>query len=584
MIGFILLVAVLALIALCCVVGAFVSGRWLYRLLTGRRASREVSASDADSSDSPSDGEQVAISDLPEPCPPENRTDRTEDPADELATADIEPDALSIPAARSGGSMPDKPSLSPADPVPSSSSRVLSSLSARGDVPDIMRSPLARFALVAGIALVLLVPLGLVGSIVDERAGLYGDVVEDISRTWGGRQTLSGPFLLIPYTEHQLTTRRVRDEAKSSADRDAYKEIKESHVVVNYMVVLPATVDFTGVIQPEERQRGIYRSLVYTADVTMRGRFALPTADALERVAPALVDVDYARSFVVMGLSHPNALRKVSPLLWNDAPLSAEPGTRPFPVLDNGFRVPVRLSAGVREYMFSQTMTLSGSRGLRFAPVGETTSIRLSSPWPHPSFQGNVLPALREVTADGFTAEWNIPSLARSYANLGTLDNWPATYKDFPAGVDLYETSAHYQLVERSVKYGILFIGLTFLAFVVFELGLRARLHPVQYGLVGLSMVVFYLVLLSLSEHMAFGVSYAAASACTILMIAVYAAAALRSPGQGAGIGLLLAALYILLYAILQMEDYALLMGTALVLIMLGALMVVSRKLAYEAE
>ena len=134
------------------------------------------------------------------------------------------------------------------------------------------------------------------------------------------------------------------------------------------------------------------------------------------------------------------------------------------------------------------------------------------------------------------------------------------------------------------MKYGVLFIGLTFLAFIIFELGLRARLHPVQYGLTGLAMVVFYLTLLSLSEHFAFLPSYAAASACTILMIAAYVGAALRDVRGGLGVGALLTALYAMLYAILQMEDYALLMGTALVLVMLGALMVASRGLAFESQ
>ena len=188
----------------------------------------------------------------------------------------------------------------------------------------------------------------------------------------------------------------------------------------------------------------------------------------------------------------------------------------------------------------------------------------------------------REVSATGFTAVWDIPSLARSYPNLGTLKTWPDRFTSFAAGVALYESASHYHLIERSVKYGILFIGLTFLAFIIFELSLNARLHPVQYGLVGLAMVVFYLVLLSLSEHFTFLPSYAAASACTVLMIALYAGAAMRSVRQGFSVGLLLTALYSLLYAILQMEDYALLMGTALVLVMLGVLMVVSRNLAFE--
>ena len=188
----------------------------------------------------------------------------------------------------------------------------------------------------------------------------------------------------------------------------------------------------------------------------------------------------------------------------------------------------------------------------------------MRSPWPHPSFQGQVLPASYETSNTGFSAVWSVPSLARSYPNLGTLHTWPRHFTEFAVGVDLYQAGTHYKLVERSVKYGVLFIGLTFLGFIVF----------------GLSMVVFYLVLLSLSEHLAFLTSYLSASGCIVLMVSCYVGFALRNYKEGIGIGVLLVALYSLLYTILQMEDYALLMGTALLLVMLAALMVVSRNLA----
>lgn len=451
------------------------------------------------------------------------------------------------------------------------------------DAHAALRTPQARFVLVGVIAAALLIPLFLVNDLVRERAGLYASVVKDISRAWGGRQQVTGPILLIPYTEQQIISRSIPDEKKNPTPGDEeYRVIKESHLVPGYFVLLPEQVDFTGKMDPHERQRGIYRSLVYTADLRVQGRFVLPTPETMKRIAPAMDSVDYARAYVVMGLSYPSALRTVGPMLWNKTELAAEPGTQPFSTLQDGFRIPVRLSPETREYVFSQNLLFNGSSGIRFTPVGGVTRISLTSPWPHPSFTGNILPVTRDISDKGFTAAWDIPSLARSYANFGTRRDWPDQFTSFAAGVELYESSTHYHLIQRSVKYGILFIGLTFLAFIIFELGLRACLHPVQYGLVGLSMVVFYLVLLSLSEHFSFLPSYAAASACTILMIAIYTGAALRSAKEGAGVGILLTALYILLYAILQMEDYALLMGTALVLAMLAALMVVTRNLAFE--
>lgn len=448
--------------------------------------------------------------------------------------------------------------------------------------PPLLRGSAGRLIVVAAIAFGLLIPLLLVQSLVDERASLYRGVVRDISQTWGGRQQLTGPILLIPYSERQLSTRTVpREKAHDAADRE-YETVTESRLVPGYFVLLPTRIGFTGDMAPQERRRGIYRSLVYTADLRLAGQFTLPSDEALKRVAPSLENVDYARAYVVMGLSYPNALRSVGPLGWNKAELAAEPGTQPFSLLKDGFRIPVRLLPEIKTYTFSQKLNFNGSSGIRFTPVGGVTEITLRSPWPHPSFQGDILPVSREISDKGFTASWSIPSLARSYPNLGTLQDWPHNFTSFSSGVELYETATHYHLIERSVKYGILFIGLTFLALIVFELGLRACLHPVQYGLVGLAMVVFYLVLLSLSEHFAFLPSYAAASVCTILMIAAYAGVALRSLKEGVGVGVLLTALYTLLYAILQMEDYALLMGTALVLVALGALMAVSRNLAFE--
>ena len=434
-------------------------------------------------------------------------------------------------------------------------------------------SPLFRCGVVIGIGLLLMIPLMLVESLVQERAGLYRDVVFDISRTWGGRQQLSGPYLLIPYTQRVIQERVVPSEKGDG------KIVRESRLESGSFVVLPSRLSFKATLDPESRQRGIYRALVYSSEVDISGRFALPSREAMARIVPALVEVDFNRAFVIMGLSHPSALRKVGSFAWNGTPYAAEPGTQPFGQVPSGFRIPIALD-GKTTFDFSQRLSMSGSGGIRFAPAGETTDISVQSSWLHPSFQGQVLPTSYETSDKGFSATWSVPSLARSYPNLGVLHTWPDDFTSFAVGVDLYQPGTHYGLVERSVKYGVLFIGLTFLAFIVFEMGLGARLHPVQYGIVGLAMVVFYLVLLSLSEHLAFLTAYLSASACIIFMVSAYVGAALRSVKEGLGIGGLLLVLYTLLYTILQMEDYALLMGAALILVMLAALMVVSRNLA----
>ena len=433
-----------------------------------------------------------------------------------------------------------------------------------------------RYAVVALIAVLLFIPLILVEDLIEGRAALYREVVAGISRTWGGEQTLSGPYLLLPFTQRVKKERVVPEEGKSYGRR-----VTEVSLETGTFVILPAGVSFKADLAPEERQRGIYRAQVYTAALDMNGSFTLPNEEALRRIAPALVEVDFAHAFMVMGLTYPSALRTAGPFVWDGTPLTAEPGTQPFreEQLASGFRIPLNIAWRTGRFDFSQRLVFTGSGGIRFSPAGETTDIAVTSAWPHPSFQGSVLPASHQVTEAGFSAVWSVPSLARSYPNLGRLDSWKGSLDAFSVGVDIYQTSTHYKLVERAVKYGILFIGLTFLTFVVFELGLGSRLHPMQYGIVGLSLVIFYLALLSLAEHVSFLVAYACAAGCILLMTSLYVGAALRSVRQGLGIAVLLGALYALLYTILQMEDYALLMGTALILVMLAALMVVSRNL-----
>lgn len=530
--------AAVAALLLCC--GLYVVTRWIFTLFTSVRQKHRL---EEDGSGQASSVPLQIVTDLSPQKAKECAMSQSNPP--ELQNSPTPPDTSEMPQAR-------RPSFSAAG---------------LGG-----HSPLVRFGIVTLITLVLLIPLSLVESMVHERSSLYNSVLRDINSTWGGLQQLSGPALLIPYTERQTVEKQIQINNK----RETVHDVVE---VVSYMVVLPDTMKFAAQLLPEERQRGIYHSLVYTAHLSMHGTFGLPTKEQIDRLIPALVAIDYANAYVVVGISHPSALREVSPLQWNGAPVIVEPGVLPFSKLESGFRAPVRLVSSTEQYTFSQNMTFNGSEGLRFTPVGQTTDITLESPWPHPSFQGRVLPVSRTVSEKGFTAQWQIPSLARSYSNLGLLTQWPKSFNSFVVGVDLHETGMLYGLVQRSVKYGILFIGLTFVAFMIFEMALKARLHPAQYGLVGLSMVVFYLVLLSLSEHIPFVWAYTSATTCTILMVALYAGTAMGHPKYGWGIGVFCVGLYTLLYALLQMEDYALLMGTALVVIMLGALMYVSRNM-----
>jgi len=256
------------------------------------------------------------------------------------------------------------------------------------------------------------------------------------------------------------------------------------------------------------------------------------------------------------------------------------PGTRLSELLGSGFHVPLAgFDAERAEVPFELDLSFHGSRGLRFAPFGETTEVHMTSTWPHPSFQGSTLPSSYETNEDGFKAEWSIPHLTRNYPQQFVLGESSVNLNEFVAGVDLFEPVFLYSKVTRAVKYGLLFVLLTYLVFLVFELVAGIRLHVIQYGLIGLAMSLFYLTLLSLAEHVAFGWAYVAATVVNVGMISLYAGATTKSRARAGIVFGALSALYALLFALLHMESYALLLGTLLLTAVVAVLMYLTKDL-----
>lgn len=438
------------------------------------------------------------------------------------------------------------------------------------DTPDTSASappPLfARFLGVAALALAMCVPLFLVQLRVDERGDRYTSVLHDIASVWGRHQTIQGPILIVPYLDEHISEETVRD--RDGVDR----VVSKTTYTRQRAALLPDALEIDAHLQDERRHRGIYESLVYSADVTLSGRFPALDEDAL---SDHLHRVEWDKAFLVVGLSDTRAIGQVSTLKWGDAEAELAPGTRLQGLLDSGFHAPLLTSGSAVD--FSLDLEVKGSGGFRFAPFGKTTEVAIRSPWPHPSFQGS--PTARTVDADGFDATWQIPHLTRNYPQQFRLGSSGVDLREYLAGVDLFEPVALYDKVGRAVKYGLLFVGLTFLIFLVFELTVQAPLHVLQYAMVGVALSLFYLTLLALAEHVAFGLAYVAASATTVTMIALYTWGALGSAARGGLIGTLLTGLYGVLFVILRMEDYALLAGTGLLLVATAAVMYVTRDL-----
>ena len=431
-----------------------------------------------------------------------------------------------------------------------------------------------RFIIIGVIALIMLIPLSTVEEIVYERNGLYNKVLQDIARQWGNPQKIVGPALILPIIEkYTIIEKTILNDGN-------IKETAKDILKHKNIVILPKTLQKDITINEHYRYRSIYKSLVYEADIEIKGSFVIPD---LSKLSDNIHKVRYDKAYVIMGLSDTKAINKVSSFDFNEHKSEFNPSTKiTLQGINSGFHALVTMDEKNINYPFSFSFNTKGSSSIRFSALGETNTIHVKSSWQHPSFQGDILPTQREINEKGFTAQWSIPSLARSFPQSWIAENSKEQLNSLLTGVDLYEPVVLYSLVSRAIKYGGLFIILTFLTFLIFELTQKTKLHYVQYTLIGLSLGIFFLGLLSLSEHIDFLLAYIISSMITISSISIYTWFNAKNIKQSLSIFVLLLALYIILYSLLQLEDYALLMGTGLLLSILFVLMWITRNLRGE--
>ena len=454
-----------------------------------------------------------------------------------------------------------------------------------GDVNWLNNTMLWRFALVAVLIAIMTVPLSMVNDVVYERNNLYNNVQVDVASTWGQRQQLRGPALLVPYTERFDTVEVLTDKEgnESKKNKTIYKQ--------RTAVVLPEALNIDAKLLGQTRKRGIYESLVYSADIIIDGVFKRPN---IEILSEHIEKIHWDRAWFSLGISDTQAINTVSPLDWSAANQSIdfEPGTKIIKTISSGFHAPINLSqrdvninsVSLSDYPFSLAINVNGSQGFYFSPFGKTTNVQISSDWPHPSFQGNVLPDQHDIRQDGFDAQWSVPHLARNYPQLWTLEAQSFDLEEFSAGVNLFESVSLYSQITRAIKYGVLFLVLTYVTFLLFEMGIGQRLHIIQYGVIGLALSIFYLTLLSLAEHAGFFKAYLSAAAIIISMISLYVLSVIRRLKRTSIITFLLIGLYTLLYVMLRLEDFALLAGSVMLLVVLAAMMFLTRNIGRTGE
>ena len=340
-------------------------------------------------------------------------------------------------------------------------------------------------------------------------------------------------------------------------------------------VVLPETFAVVASLDHQFRHRAIYEVPVYQANITVSGRFeGLDYASVLGRYD----EVVWEDAQLILGIQSTHAISDASSFTWGSTKLPFEAGTGQTWL---GPGVHVELPDDIETAVdFEFQLQLKGTNSFGVAPVGSKSSMKITSTWPHPSFQGQFLPDHYEVRGDGFDAHWSIHELARNLPAtwiVGVSDpNLPATI----ASVVLHNPVSQYHVIERGIKYGVLFIALTYLTFVCFELTTPIRFHYVQYGVVGLGLTLFYMTLLSLSEHMSFAIAYGLATALLTGLMSWYVRSIASSKRLTISITVIMLSLYIVLYTLLKLEAFALLAGTSVLLIGLAALMYATKGLS----
>jgi inner membrane protein len=438
-----------------------------------------------------------------------------------------------------------------------------------------MKHPLVKkIVAIALLTALLMIPLMMIESIVYERSAYRDQAHNSIAQSWTGAQQLVGPLLVVPYKEHY--TLSVWDEEKKR-----YQQKKQTRH--GRLLIMPEDLTIDGDITTETRKRGIYPVPVYHSRLGVSGRFAFEKIEAFMNSTQH--EIEWQEAYLSVLISDVRGVETQPLLKWRDEVHEFLPDT-PLDEVSNGMHVPLgRLESQREPLEFGFDLTLNGMEVLQFSPVGKRTSIGLSADWPDPSFIGRYLPTKREINAQGFTSKWNLSSFSSNISqHLAACQEGECSgLREERFGVRLFNSVDIYQQSERSVKYALMFIGLTFVSFFLFEVMKGLRLHPMQYLLVGLGLSVFYLLLISLSEHMAFHYAYVLATLASTLLIGFYISSVLRSLKAGAMITSALVVLYAMLYGILSSEDNSLLMGSLLVFAVLSLVMTVTRRLDWYA-
>lgn len=454
---------------------------------------------------------------------------------------------------------------------------------ARRTVSPVMKKIIFLFIFV----LLLLIPLLFVGKLISDRGRLFNQTVTDIGNEWGRSQKIIAPVITISYTDTSINN---KDIASNASNTKAVAVVP----VERKFAILPEELNATIEMKDEVRQRGIYNATVYNANVKLKGYFSAKDFPEDKKVLGC----------VSIGLTDTKALIKINKFKIGDMDLEAMSGTMATPLITNGISGQLgpehNNTMNKEKIPFEIDIDFRGSRDISILPLGKKNHFEIKSNWKSPSFSG-VLPTERTIDENGFSAKWEVSNLIRNYPQIIDIDNdrfsdfyqdelvyneydETTTYFDnnnegsAVVKVALFDSVTSYTQIYRACNYGILFIAMSLVVVFIFEIVSKKAAHYVQYGVVGFSLVIFYLLLLSLSEHIGFEWSYLISSLAIVIPNSLYITSMTSNKKFGIGMFIFLSGIYAILFSILRMEQYALLTGSLLILAVLYAIMYLTKK------
>jgi len=403
------------------------------------------------------------------------------------------------------------------------------------------------------LMLVLLIPASMIKSIISERQYLRESTISEVSQKWANRQNINGPIMTIPLTYEE------------KVDKDKVEEYTK------YLHILPEDLNIDGQIDPTRLRRSIYEVVVYESALSLKGKFKINKSVDKNN----LKRINYDHAFITMGISDLRGIQNQMKLLWNGVTLDIEPGSKIPDIIKSGVTIDLPDLSELTEstFDFGMDINLQGSQNISFTPLGKTTDIKISSEWTDPSFNGSFLPDDREVSESGFSAQWKVLQLNRNYPQSWIGNAYANNINASAFGIALILPLNDYLKSTRAAKYAAMTIALTFLIFFVIEILNHRKIHPFQYTLVGFALLLFYILLISISEHLNFNMAYGISSVIVVGMITLYSMSVFKKNKLSILLMTILTSLYGFVFTTMQLTEYALLMGSIGLAIILGLTM-----------